>query len=279
MCLPSSLRIWLFLATLSIAIIFGAHSVFGREGTLWSFVFVLILNTVVYFWSDRHLLRTLEAVELEGRDAWGLLEMRNRLHKKAGTPPPSIFVIDLPIPTSLALGRNSYHGSIVFSRALFEVLNRDEVFAVLAHEMARVKRLETLATTVITTYGLWLMTLASWVDWAITLGLMKRRSQRFLFSWLASMLSLILIRLVVSSKSYYETDEMASSWLSDPRILAQALWKLNSYAETTSTRIQPILAHLFIVNPLPPHLRQMQLFQIQPSTDRRIRNLTGAFPI
>jgi heat shock protein HtpX len=60
-------------------------------------------------------------------------------------PKPRVYVIDDEAPNAFATGRDPAHASIVATRGLLDMMNRVELEAVLAHELAHVKNRDTLA--------------------------------------------------------------------------------------------------------------------------------------
>jgi hypothetical protein len=57
----------------------------------------------------------------------------------AGVPTPRLYVIDSPAPNAFATGRDPQHGAIAVTKGLMELLDRQELEGVVAHEMAHVK--------------------------------------------------------------------------------------------------------------------------------------------
>ena len=63
----------------------------------------------------------------------------------AGLPKmPQIYVIDDRSPNAFATGRNPEKASIAVTTGLLEILNRDELQGVIAHELAHIKNRDTL---------------------------------------------------------------------------------------------------------------------------------------
>jgi len=61
----------------------------------------------------------------------------------AGIPLPKVYVIDDPSPNAFATGRDPAHSSIVATRGLLEMLNREELQGVASHEMSHIKNFDT----------------------------------------------------------------------------------------------------------------------------------------
>lgn len=276
-----SVRFWIFLMLFSILIIFAGHLIWSREGILWSFIFILLLNSSIFFLSDSFVLSQWHGVELEGRDPWGLLEIINQLHRRAGIQKPKIYLIDIPLPNGFSLGHNHNSGTIVISQRLIDLLNREELNAFIAFHLARIKRLDTLATSTSCAISMILTSIGRGLDTILTLGKIKYHNDQnseFFFTKIFLFISFLTTKLIVTQKSYTEADKLASSWINNPHILAELLWKLNSYAETCSPSISYNSIPLFFVYPF----RKKEGFfhyQLYPSIEKRIKNLVGRYPI
>lgn len=65
-----------------------------------------------------------------------------------GLPLPSLYLVDDPLPDALSVGRSPEHGAVVLTSGLMEALDPVAVEAVLAHELAHLKRHDTAPATV-----------------------------------------------------------------------------------------------------------------------------------
>lgn len=68
-----------------------------------------------------------------------LHRMVSKLAMKAGIPKPQIGISMIPIPNAFAFGRSKNSGRVCVTSRLMEMLNRDELEAVLAHELSHIK--------------------------------------------------------------------------------------------------------------------------------------------
>ncbi|MCB0407580.1 MAG: hypothetical protein KDD34_05195, partial [Bdellovibrionales bacterium] len=102
--------------------------------------------------------------------------------------------------------------------------------------------------------------------------------QAHFFSTLISPLVSLFLRLEIGGSSYFKSDQLAAELNSNPHALAKALWKLHSYSLTTPLEAPIATSHLWMVSPL-ARKDWTSKFRIQPSIDRRIKNLVGYYPI
>ena len=67
----------------------------------------------------------------------------------AQVPMPRVFIIDDPSPNAFATGNNPEHAAVAATTGLMEIMNREELEAVMGHEMSHVRnydiRLQTIA--------------------------------------------------------------------------------------------------------------------------------------
>jgi heat shock protein HtpX len=57
----------------------------------------------------------------------------------AGLPKPAVYVIDDPSPNAFATGRDPQHAAITATTGLLQMMNREELEGVLAHEMSHIR--------------------------------------------------------------------------------------------------------------------------------------------
>jgi heat shock protein HtpX len=264
-------RVWMLLTLFSFLVLVIGFGLGERQGLLFAFGLVLLLNTAAYFLADFRVRKLFNARPLQGQDPWGLNSSLAELAQQTRIPIPELMVVDLSVPTAFSTGRQWKHATIFLSEGLLKTLDRTELKAVLAHEISKIKRLDTFAQSVSSS-------LAGGLLWG------ARRIDRSLFRANPKVekffepVALLPVHLSVGKSNYFAADELASHLIGNPQSLAQVLWKLHSYAGTQPIEIPRSTAHLFIVDPLtssPLH----RYFQKHPSVEKRIERLVGYFPI
>jgi heat shock protein HtpX len=262
----------------SLALLLIGQKLGERQGLLLGFILAMVWNFMIYYYSDQRLFHIFGGRALEGQDPWGLLQMRDALARKAKVPPPQIWICNLESPTAFSLGRSLQNSAIYLSEPLLQKLQPEELRAVLALEIAKIKRLDTL------NYGI-----AS-ILCAIFFGLTQILDHVIFFAWAFQKRKVLpitftmtypvkwLLQLTLNPKNFYEADQLAAEIYGDPRALAQVIWKLHSYVNTQPLQVPVDTAHLFVVNPL-PHVGWAKHFDFQPSFQNRIKKIVGHFPI
>ena len=191
----------------------------------------------------------------------------------SGLPRPRVWLIPDADPNALATGRDAQSASIAVTEGLLRLCTRDELQAVVAHELGHVKNLDVR-----------LMTLLAGLVGAVALisdgaGRFLRSGVRvggggrsgggggsrgkkgdlgplvfvvlalWLVSWLLAPLVTRLLALGVSRKREYLADAMSAQFTRNPMALASALEKIE-HAEGATSSIKEGSAHLCIADPL-----------------------------
>jgi len=273
------LKPWFLLTAVSVFLLIAGFSLGERQGLLIGFALVMLLNLTVYYYTDLRIRNMLGGQELVGQDAWQLEEVVSRLAHAARIPKPRIVILDMKLPTTLSTGRNWNVGTIYISEGLLKVLTQDELRAVLAYEISRIKRLDTLAMGIGSSLSSALLAVPRWVDLIVFNPIFARWTEirdpvQHLLGWLAA----LPIRMILSRSNYYAADQMAARLVGQPQPLAYALWKLHSYAGVEPLDLPASNALLFVVNPIPPKTFEKH-FNVHPPVEKRIEKLVGYFPI
>lgn len=275
-------KAWAFLAFLSLTLIVLGHHFGGREGLLFSLILALGLNSFVYFYEDRRVLSRLMGREVEGQDSSGLREMARRLAVKARIPMPRIVLLPSRAPQAAVVGRGFTHGTIVLTQGALEKFSRPEIEAIMAYQISCIRSLNTLAFAV----GSFVASIGLFITEALDMGVRiliveKKNPKAFasqIFTRLFAPFIGAVLRLSIHSSFYSAADIQAAQLISDPRILARVLWKLESFSETLPYSPPASTAHMFIVTPLTTTQWSKWLIT-QPKVEKRIRRLIGYYPI
>jgi heat shock protein HtpX len=189
----------------------------------------------------------------------------------AGVPRPRTWIVDDADPNAFATGTDPYHSHVAVTRGLLDLCNRDELQAVVAHELGHVKNLDVrLMTTLAALVG----AVALMHDGAARVlrggsrmgsgdgggggGGGKKGGAGplvlvllvvWIVSWLLAPLIAQLLALAVSRKREYLADAMSAQFTRNPLALASALQKIEG-ADAPTSAIKRGAAHLCIADPL-----------------------------
>lgn len=280
--MSGSTKAWAVLSVLSVILVVSFQSWGGRQGLLWGVIIVLSINCVLYFFNEIRLEKLFSGQLIEGQNPWNLFELTEKLAQKARIPVPKILVISSSSPQAIAMGRNWNSATILLTDGLLNTLSPQEREAVISYQIACIKKLDTLIfslTSALTSFIFFMSQLGDLLLRGV-LGSKEdpRSRQNHLISFFVTPFATGLVRMTIGTRRYLALDTLAASWIDDPQYLAQALWKMESYAATKPIDIPPYAAPLFIVNPLtlPGWTRY---FQVHPHIELRIKNIIGYFPI
>lgn len=254
-------------------------SFFGKSGLTTAFIFVLLMNFVTYFWSDKIVLAMYRAKEVKKQNSPGLHEIVEELAKEANIPKPKIYVIPTENPNAFCTGRNPKHSAVAVTQGIVKILTKSELKGVLAHEIAHIKNRDTLIQVVVATIAGVISYLAMMARFAAIFGGGSRDNNNSgnAFGMLAiaivAPLIALIIRMAISRSREYIADESGAKFIKDGKPLANALHKLE-----TASKLHPLkfgstaTENLFIVNPFSGR-QFINLFSTHPRTEDRIKRL------
>ncbi|MEO2065156.1 MAG: zinc metalloprotease HtpX, partial [Desulfurobacteriaceae bacterium] len=238
-----------------------------------------------WFFSDKIVLSMYGVRLLDEEEAPWLHETVEKLAKNAGIPKPKVGIAPMDVPNAFATGRNPEHGVVVVTPKIVELLDRDELEGVLAHEISHIKNRDTLIQAVAATIAGAITMLANMAQWFLMFG--GTREEEEGNGWLETIglilmvilapIAAAIIQMAISRAREYKADETGGIISGKPEALASALKKLEDYsrripAELVKQEVNPATSHLFIVNPFKGDFIA-ELFSTHPPTEKRIARL------
>jgi heat shock protein HtpX len=131
------------------ALFFGLSTYFNRPGfAVIGLVLALGQSLFAYFGGASLALASAGAQEVDESQAPQLHVMIENLARTAGIPKPKIYISPDPSPNAFACGRSPEHAHVCVNQGLLELLNKNELEGVLAHELSHVKNRDILIMTV-----------------------------------------------------------------------------------------------------------------------------------
>lgn len=257
----------------------------GTGGMMIALVFAIGTNAFAYWNSDKMVLRMHNAEPVTRASAPELYEMVGRLAGRAGLPMPKVYIIREDQPNAFATGRNPENAAVAATTGILQLLDREELEGVIAHELAHVKNRDILTMTVAATVAGAISMLA---QFGFFFGGGRDRENPLgplgvLLAVLFAPLAAMLIQMTISRTREYSADKLGAQISGNPMGLADALRKISAYAgriPMASAERNPSSAPLFIVNPLTGQ-RMDNLFSTHPNVENRIRaleSMAGTMP-
>ncbi len=248
----------------------------GQTGMLMALVFAGAMNVWSWWNSDKMVLRMNGAEPVDEASAPELYALVRELAARAGLPMPKVYIMHTDQPNAFATGRDPEHAAVAVTTGLMQLLNREELAGVIAHELAHIKNRDTLIMTITATIAGAISMLA---NFAMFFGGRDRNNPLGLVGTLLMMilapLAAMLVQMAISRTREYAADREGARIAGNPLWLAAALEKISGYAHSIPNpraEEHPEMAHLFIINPLTG--RGMDnLFSTHPNTENRIAAL------
>jgi heat shock protein HtpX len=249
-------------------------------------VIALVINVFMYWKSDALALRMAKAHLVTERDDPELYSIVAEQATLAGLPMPKVFQIDSEAPNAFATGRSPRHAAVAVTSGIRRILSREELGAVLAHEMAHVGNRDTLIMSVVATMAMAIMLLATVAKWGAFMGMMFGGRDRnsnigsmigtLVIAMIAGLVA-TLIRAAISRTREFQADATGARVTGNPYALASALEKLEMGSRAHPMKVAEGASHLFIVNPLKGE-SVANWFSTHPPTAERVRRLRDIRP-
>ena len=276
--MKSTTKVWGLLIFLSLTTIVVGYHFFDRWGLLAGFFIAVTFNALVLTRSKNYLHNKLKAREVRGQDAWNLNDRVAHWSREVAIQPPKVFLIESASATAYSDGSPWGDSSICLTTALLEKLTPEEVEAVLVHQLCHILALDTLSFGAASIVAHSLVSLADVLDLCWPLRYLPKFKRQKPFHHLISPLAWVLIRLNVRESTFFANDDLAAGIIKDRRVLAKALWKLESLSQAVPLEIPDCSSHLFVVNPR--GFREMNWFYLtHPRMSSRLQRMIGYEPI
>ena len=276
--IKNQLKTLLLLASLT-GILLLIGSFFGRQGLTIAFVFAILMNFGSYFLSDKIVLMMYRAKEANEKEYPELYKTVREVSHLANVPMPKVYLIPTNTPNAFATGRNPKHAVVAVTEGILQLLNKDELMGVIAHEFAHIKNRDILIQTIAATIAAVISYVAFMARWAAIFGGSGRDNEQggnvleLLALAILAPLTATIIQLAISRSREYLADESGSKFIHTQHGLINALQKLEKGVNHFPLRFgNQQTSSLFIVNPFSGK-SLFKLFSTHPSTEDRVKRL------
>ena len=233
-----------------------------------------------YYGSDKLVLKMTGAQLITREDNPELFNLIEEVVVASGLPMPKVAIVNDAAPNAFATGRVPEHALIAFTTRILEVMDRDELQGVIAHEMAHVANRDTLVSAVAATTAGAIAILSDFMARMMFFGGGRNRRDGnanpiLLVISLAIMIlapiAALLLRSAISRRRESLADATAVSFTRNPTGLRRALETLAR--DSTVVRQQSnAVAHIWIESPLDGKAVS-KMFSTHPPIEERIETL------
>jgi heat shock protein HtpX len=272
----NNMKTFILMAGLMALFLVAGQLIGGQQGLMMALVMGSAMNFIMYFFSDKMVLKMYGARVITRDDSPQLYDMVDRLRQRAGLPMPVVAIANQEQPNAFATGRNPEHAVVAVTAGILRYMPPEELEGVIAHELAHVKNRDMLITTI----AAGIAGAIGYLPYLLMFGMGRsddgegRNPIAAIAVMLLAPIAAMLIQFAVSRQREFEADRVGAEILGRPMPLANALRRLDSLAHRIPMDIAPAAAPLAQVNPLAAHGGGMsRLFSTHPPIEERLAKL------
>lgn len=281
-------KTWLLMSVFFVVVIgFGwfFSYYYGNPNILYFFViFSILMNFFSYWFSDKIVLTLAGAKEAKREEYFDLYTSVENLSITAGLPMPKVYVVQDPAPNAFATGRDKNHAVVCATTGLLDILEKNELEGVLAHELSHIGNKDMLLSTVVVVLVGFVTIVADVFRRNLFFGRSRDNDNKangvlmlvgIILSILAPIFA-VLIQLAISRKREFLADASGALLTRYPEGLASALRKISQHSQPM-VRQSGAIAHLYIADPKGSNFGKKisGFFATHPPVEERIKALIG----
>ena len=272
----NNLKVFVLMAGLTALFVGIGGAVGGQSGMVMAFLFAAVMNFIMYWTSSSMVLRMYGARVVTRNEAPEIYDMVDKLRQRAGLPMPTVAVAPHAQPNAFATGRNPEHAVVCVTEGIVNLVSRDELEGVIAHELAHIKNHDMLLQTMTATLAGAITNLA---QFAFLFGGRSDDGEDSnpivgLAMLILAPIAAMVIQFAISRQREFKADAVGAQISGRPLDLARALSKLDAAAHRIPMHVSPAVAPLAQVNPLAFKGGGIaKLFSTHPPTGERMARL------
>ncbi|OQY19421.1 MAG: protease HtpX [Desulfobacteraceae bacterium 4572_35.1] len=249
----------------------------GRGGAIVALVIAGVMNIGSYWFSDKIVIRMYKGREVTSGVLYDVVQ---ELCRRNQMVMPKVFVIPELTPNAFATGRNPKHAVVAATEGIMNILSREELMGVMAHELSHVKHRDILIGSIAATIAGAISYMAQMAQWTMLFGGLGGDDEEgggnifvMIITMICAPIAAMLVQMAVSRSREYAADRGGAAMCGNPHYLASALRKLDAANhQRPMHNVNDATAHMFIVNPLSGKGLQ-SLFSTHPPIEERLRRL------
>ena len=264
------------LLTLMTLVVMFSATAFGFD-LVSALFFALIFNGFIYFFSGNLAKKSTRAQPIKDRQFSEVTQIISHLTQKEKMPMPELYVINSDQPNAFATGRNPKNAKVAVTTGILNLLNRDELEGVLAHELSHIKNRDILVSSIAAMLAAAVSFMSRMAFWG---GGNRNRNTHpaiIILAFIAAPIASLIIRMAISRTREFGADKTGAQISGNPLALASALEKIERYSKVPMN-VNPAVSQLFISDPLKALSGNSfsKLFSTHPPTIERVRRLRQA---
>jgi heat shock protein HtpX len=261
----------LYLVFMTILLLFGV-------GYQWIILLAVGMGLVQYFFSDKLVLWSTGARILEKDEYPELHQTVEKLCKEADLPLPKIAIMQSPVPNAFATGRSPRHAVVACTDSIMRLLNKEELEAVIAHELSHVKNRDILTMTLASFIAMIASIIMQSFFFSAVLGGRNREGGGTIIIWIVSIIVYAVSTLLILALSRYRefaADRGSALITKNPKSLISALSKISGRMDAVppEAKAKVEAANAFFIIPALSGRSFMELLSTHPPLEKRIANL------
>ncbi len=272
-------RVWLtmfllfilYLVLMTVLLAFGAG--------YWLIVLLAVgMGLFQYFFSDKLVLWSTGARILEDGEYPDLHRTVEKLCREADLPKPRIAIMQSPVPNAFATGRSPKHAVVACTDSIMQLLSKDELEAVLAHELAHVKNRDILTLTMASFIAMITSMIMQSFFFSALFGDRDSEEGGGTIVWIVAIAVYAISTLLILALSRYRefaADRGSALITKNPQALVSALRKISGRMDAVPAEYKAQVegANAFFIIPAVSRSSILELLSTHPPLEKRIANL------
>lgn len=256
--------------------------IFGNLYVILAIAFILALGLNIFFYykSDSIALRMTGSKIISKNDNPRFYLLVKKVSSEAGISMPRVGIMNSPVPNAFATGRDEKHSVVVATNSILNMLNDEEMEAVLGHEISHITHRDILVSTIAAAMATLISYIGNIILLSMFFGNERNNNAGFLLLIAAILIPLgaTFVQLGISRSRESYADIGSVKLIKKPSELISSLRKISNVPLNTvrvSTKSNPQAAgfsSIFIVNNLSTHSLS-NLFSTHPSLEKRVETI------
>lgn len=220
------LKLRMFLATALLfgiiyAILIAIGALMGFGGPLFYALLGFGIVFLQYLLSPKIVELTMNVHYVSEAEAPRLHAMVDELARNAGIPKPRVGIAEIAVPNAFAFGRTKSDGRVCVTRGILDLLDEEELRAVLGHEISHIRHSDMIVMTLVSAVPL----ICYYIFWSTVYSRDDDATLVGIAALIAYFLGQLIVLFISRTREYY-ADQGSVEIGGQPHKLASALYKL-----------------------------------------------------